>query len=156
VVVTLGDAEEFFIDKVRSGLQELSDPLTDDDEAVLRMPVLEAVSLGRDLEDHKTLQARCVGGLVRAYERDIEVAKSMRGRVPIREDPLTLVMEIWVDNFRSVFEASQLVISPIVQHWYNVAGQRQQRKAAGCAVVLLGLVGVAIACGATAVVMMTG
>ena len=90
-------------------------------------PVAELVSSDQFTpEDGQKLQSKCIEALSKAYSSDTEGGDKNAAVV-------------WREKNGQLYRESESFISAIVQNWYLSVGRQQEKKAAGCASVVVGV-----------------
>ena len=126
-------SESFFIDRIKFGLDLVSDSLTEGEEAFL-------ISNIRDLDDSdftaevaKKLQERCSNALSEAYQENIANRKSSDWEL---KRNATIHIKQWREYNTNIYNESESILSGVVQIWYLGEGRALEKKAAGCLPVI--------------------
>lgn len=109
--------DEFFIQKIKEGLEARSQSLTAAEERLLRTSVHE---IPEDFGDQAgELMPKAVGALTEAYARD--TARKNREQVLA-----------WRRQISLMYEHSQLFVTAVMQEWYLSSGRAQEKAGSGC------------------------
>ena len=128
--------DEFFIQKIKEGLEARSQSLSEDEERLLRTSAHE---ISEEFADRAgELMPKAIGALTEAYARDT-TGKN-------REQILA-----WRRQISLMYEHSQLFVTAVMQEWYLSSGRAQEKAGSGCLPSLLFVAGLAAILSAIAV-----